>query len=82
MDRDIADRSGELVHAYALAPGDAVLVRPDGYIAWRSSGKEHASGRPPDLHGVLDDAIHRALGCDPTATPVARELTTTTGKHS
>ena len=76
VDRDLADRSGELQRAYALAPDDAVLVRPDGYIAWRSSGVEN------DLHVVLDDAVRAALGRDPATGPVARELTTTTGAHS
>ena len=37
---DIIDEGGHLRDAYALAPGDWVLVRPDGYIgAIVSSGE-------------------------------------------
>ena len=35
--RDVSDTWGELERAYRLGETDAVLVRPDGHIAWRSS---------------------------------------------
>ncbi len=47
-------------HAYELSPGEAVLVRPDGHVSWRS-------GPPP--HGVArDDAIRSLEGALATAT--------------
>ena len=35
LGRDVADPTGTAARAYALAAGAAVLVRPDGHIAWR-----------------------------------------------
>ena len=34
LGRDFGDPDGEFAAAYALGPDDAVLVRPDGYVAW------------------------------------------------
>ena len=34
LGRDLGDPDGEFAAAYALGPDDAVLVRPDGYVAW------------------------------------------------
>ena len=34
LGRDFTDPDGGFAAAYRLAPGDAVLVRPDGYVAW------------------------------------------------
>jgi putative polyketide hydroxylase len=45
--------------AYGLAPGAAVLVRPDGHVAWR--------GVPGP---ALGDALHRAVGLPGVPTPV------------
>jgi 2-polyprenyl-6-methoxyphenol hydroxylase-like FAD-dependent oxidoreductase len=36
LGRDVADPTGTAARAYALADGAAVLVRPDGHIAWRT----------------------------------------------
>jgi hypothetical protein len=33
-DRDFTDPNGEFTKTYALGPEEAVLVRPDGYVAW------------------------------------------------
>jgi putative polyketide hydroxylase len=33
----LADTDGRWRNAYGLEPGGAVLVRPDGYVAWRSA---------------------------------------------
>ncbi|MFN8031563.1 MAG: FAD-dependent monooxygenase [Dermatophilaceae bacterium] len=41
--------------AYRLHDGDAVLVRPDGHIAWRSHAR-------PSLSGVLRQALLTATG--------------------
>jgi 2-polyprenyl-6-methoxyphenol hydroxylase-like FAD-dependent oxidoreductase len=36
-DGDLQDLGQHIEHAYALAPGDVVLVRPDGYVALTST---------------------------------------------
>ncbi|HWB52100.1 MAG TPA: FAD-dependent monooxygenase [Stellaceae bacterium] len=53
---DIADPDGAWLRAYALAPDGAVLVRPDGYVCWRS----HGGAAAPEE--VLDTAFGRVLG--------------------
>jgi 2-polyprenyl-6-methoxyphenol hydroxylase-like FAD-dependent oxidoreductase len=54
--RRLADADGTFATAYGLADGGAVLVRPDGVIAWRSE-------RPPDHPGAaLAAAVRIALG--------------------
>jgi hypothetical protein len=45
-----------LVSAYRLGDGGAVLVRPDGYVAWR------ANVPVADPVGALTDAVDLALG--------------------
>ena len=45
-----------LVSAYRLGDGGAVLVRPDGYVAWR------ADVPVADPVGALTDAVDLALG--------------------
>jgi hypothetical protein len=37
------DVAGDFAAAYGLAPGGATLVRPDGYVAWRSTAATTAS---------------------------------------
>jgi hypothetical protein len=55
-DQELTRPGGALSRAYRLGPGSAVLVRPDGVIAWRHDG-------PCDDHGtVLATAVSRALG--------------------
>lgn len=53
---DVIDRRGTLARAYRLGPGAAVLVRPDGIVAWRHDGPcaDHA--------GALAAAANIALG--------------------
>jgi 2-polyprenyl-6-methoxyphenol hydroxylase-like FAD-dependent oxidoreductase len=54
--RDLDSRS--LARAYRLGPGSAVLVRPDGRVAWRHDG-------PCARHGTaLSRAVATALGHD------------------
>lgn len=48
---DLLDEHGHFAEAYAVAPGDWVLVRPDGYI-----GAIAGSGRLDALERVLDQA--------------------------
>jgi len=42
-DSGIADPSGTFLAQYGLAPSGAVLVRPDGFVAWRARTGEAAS---------------------------------------
>lgn len=56
----IQDTEGALRKKCKLASGEALLVRPDGFIAWR------AEARCGESHqDILDDAVRRILGtCD------------------
>lgn len=49
---DVTDPTGRWADLYGVAPNGAVLVRPDGYVGWRSSGM---TGQPADV-------LRRALG--------------------
>jgi 2-polyprenyl-6-methoxyphenol hydroxylase-like FAD-dependent oxidoreductase len=57
--RDVLDPTGDLERRYRLGDGGAVLVRPDGHLAWRLAAD--------DAH-VLDEAISSTLGHQPVAT--------------
>jgi len=41
--RALRDRSGDLPAAYGMSPSGAVLVRPDGFVAWRAKTSAGAS---------------------------------------
>ena len=70
----VPDLAGARVStAYRLDDGGAVLVRPDGYVAWR------ADGPVADPVGALSDAVDRALGL---AGPAANGPFATTGAAS
>jgi 2-polyprenyl-6-methoxyphenol hydroxylase-like FAD-dependent oxidoreductase len=58
-----------LEQAYGLDKDGAVLIRPDGIIAWRSRG---AAGRDPER--VLRAALHDLLGRPPARRPRAQPL--------
>jgi hypothetical protein len=69
LGRDVADPSGAATSAYGLAGDAAVLVRPDGHIAWRTDA---SSPLPlPDLAA----AVHAALGRVSAPTRSAISLT-------
>jgi hypothetical protein len=53
---DVRDHDGAWPRTTGLAPGGALLVRPDAYVAWRA---ESAPGDPAE---ALDDAMRRLLG--------------------
>jgi len=54
LDVHMLDDEG-FAEAYGITPAGAVLVRPDGYVAWRSSGDAHAS--PEEITRVLGSLL-------------------------
>ncbi|WP_405143243.1 FAD-dependent monooxygenase [Sphaerisporangium sp. NBC_01403] len=52
---DLADPDGRFPSAYGVTPTGAVLVRPDGVIAWRSPD----GTAPQDLEHALRRVLHR-----------------------
>lgn len=54
-DGELVDKAGRFATAYGIGSGGAVLVRPDGYVAWRATG--------PDQHAevTLTSALTRIL---------------------
>jgi putative polyketide hydroxylase len=61
---DVADPTGTAVRAYDLTDGSAVLVRPDGHVAWRADAAPALA--LPDLAA----AVHTALGQVPASAPL------------
>jgi 2-polyprenyl-6-methoxyphenol hydroxylase-like FAD-dependent oxidoreductase len=53
---ELTDANGELETSYGTGPAGAVLVRPDGIVAWRASASH------PDPEGELSRALGAALG--------------------
>ena len=53
---ELADLSGEWLPKYGIDADGAVLVRPDGHIAWRSTGAA------ADAVATLEQVITRVLG--------------------
>ena len=49
---DVTDATGALEASYGTGPTGAVLVRPDGFVAWRTS----------EAHAEPEDELARALG--------------------
>jgi hypothetical protein len=56
----VRDPEGAFAAAYGLAPSGAVLVRPDGIVAWRAerAGAGSAQALRDALDGVLCRATH------------------------
>jgi putative polyketide hydroxylase len=52
----LADPGGRWLAAAGLSPSGALLVRPDGFVAWR------APDAPPDPAAALRQAARRLLG--------------------
>ncbi|MGA9323012.1 MAG: hypothetical protein WBW06_18330, partial [Xanthobacteraceae bacterium] len=40
---DVSDPDGRFADAYGLSPSGAVIVRPDGFVAWRAVDAAGAS---------------------------------------
>lgn len=53
---DLVDAESTWQSTYGTSPDGAVLVRPDGYVAWR------AISMPSDPAGELNEALTRLLG--------------------
>ena len=53
---DVIDPSGSVEAAYGTGPDGAVLVRPDGFVAWRATAPHPA---PTELGGALAAALAR-----------------------
>lgn len=54
--REMSDAGGHAARAHGLTPTGAVLVRPDGHVAWR------CAAAPADPAGALGQAVAVALG--------------------
>lgn len=59
---ELRDVHGQFSQAYGISSGGAVLVRPDGFVAWRQSG---AAGQQPAT--VLPDVVGELLCRSDTA---------------
>jgi putative polyketide hydroxylase len=71
---DLDDPDGEWPAAHGVSGSGAVLVRPDGFVCWRSPGAPQ--GDPAD---VLADVLRRVLGT-PEAAAVASHAFPGTGR--
>jgi 2-polyprenyl-6-methoxyphenol hydroxylase-like FAD-dependent oxidoreductase len=54
---DVIDPTGRVEAAYGTGPGGAVLVRPDGFVAWRATAPHPAP--ETELVGALATALAR-----------------------
>jgi 2-polyprenyl-6-methoxyphenol hydroxylase-like FAD-dependent oxidoreductase len=54
---DLADPDGEFASAYAVSSRDALLIRPDGFVAWRS---KTPVGSPSAVAGALAQVTFRS----------------------
>jgi len=54
---DVIDPTGRFEGLYGTGPGGAVLVRPDGFVAWRASATHPAP--ETELGGALGAALAR-----------------------
>jgi hypothetical protein len=59
---DVVERRGALTAAYHLGETGAVLVRPDGYVAWRTPAEDAGNADVLDATATLHDAVATALG--------------------
>ena len=54
----LADPDGTLLDTYGISPRDIVLVRPDGFVGWRS---KTAVGSPSAVAGALAQLTFRDM---------------------
>jgi hypothetical protein len=60
---DVDDPGGGFLPAYGMTPGGAVLVRPDGFVAWRSRGPAADEAAAPTVGPALARALCRPWPC-------------------
>ncbi|KUO15279.1 FAD-dependent monooxygenase [Streptomyces dysideae] len=58
-DGELQDPGGTWEAAYGVRPSGAVLVRPDGFVAWRSEGGAGAVGPEAELRDALRTLLAR-----------------------
>ena len=63
LGHDLPDPDGALSRLYGIGEEGAVLVRPDGHVAWL------ATSASPDAAAVLARCVDRAIGRDLAAAP-------------
>lgn len=56
MGKDLGDPEGRFCESFGISTKGAVLVRPDGFVAWRNTGEA------PDCAAALHGALARSLG--------------------
>jgi hypothetical protein len=59
LDADLDDAHGEFAKAYGIGPDGAVLIRPDGFVAWRARDAAADDGAAAD---ALGGAVARMVG--------------------
>lgn len=57
---DLRDTHGAFLETYGISPAGAVLVRPDGFVAWRARDAERLS--PGTLAAVMDRLVRPGGG--------------------
>jgi hypothetical protein len=65
LDSELEDSSGQLQERYRLGTETAVLIRPDGFVAWRG---EHANA---DSERAFERVLERILGKESARTSSA-----------
>jgi putative polyketide hydroxylase len=55
LGQDVSDCEGALAEAYRIGPTGALLVRPDGFVAWRADQSE------PDTAATLAAVVRQVL---------------------
>jgi putative polyketide hydroxylase len=56
-DADLGDPDGAWARVYDVGSEGAVLIRPDGHVAWRS--RSAADDPPGELRSALETVLHR-----------------------
>src|SRR5262249_53545902 len=59
-DADLGDPTGGFCAAHGIESDGCVLIRPDGFVAWRARNAEQATARP--LRSVLLQLLGRGAG--------------------
>lgn len=58
---ELADADSGFCAAYGISPDGAVLVRPDGFVAWRAADATNATNATAEgMTGILSRVLCRA----------------------